>query len=188
MSTSLDLHELKWASASVSEMVVATNLLRYEKSWKDFLAYLERFWEKISRSGQSSLTTQISQVGQLRKSDQLLQYLMHARNSNEHTIRPILERVEGGIGGGTTITGGARGGTLVRGSITGGKPPDDLIWNGDLIFRFGHDRLEAIDVTDRGQKYAGPSLHMGQPITTRTPHDLAKMGFAFYVSRFQGFV
>lgn len=180
----MKIDEIKWAEESIHTMETASDLHRYEKGWKDFLGYLDVFWEKAKNSGLPSLAATISRIGNLRKTDELLCYLMHARNSNTHTIRPILEKVEGANGGGTSITGGPGGGRIIHGQIVGGKAPTDLVWEGKLEFRFGRDRLEIIDVIDRRQVYGIPVNHLGQPLTTKTPHELAKLGLAFYRENF----
>ena len=165
----MKIHEIRWAEEAIDAMESVSDLLNYEKSWKDFLGYLEVFWAKAKDSRIPSLSTTISRIGHLRRTDELLRYLKHARDSNTHTIRPILEKVEGATGGGTLIIGGAGGGTIIRGRIEGGKAPIDLVWEGNLTFRFGLDRLEVIEVRDRaGQVYGIPLIHLGQPLKSKS--------------------
>lgn len=128
------LHDIKWALGSVDAMETATCPLAYEKNLKDFLAYLERFWEKVRKCGTTKWTATVSHTGYRRRKDPLLLHLKHARNSNEHKLLPILEKIEGSNGGGSMITAGEGGGVIFRGAIEGGKPPTDLIWSGVLTF------------------------------------------------------
>jgi len=166
-------------------MRVAGSLQEYEKHWLDFLAYLERYWEKLSKSGAPGIGNLLNQVGHARKKDPLLQYLSQARNSNEHSIRELLTIIEGALdGGGTSLTGGPGGGTIVHGTVVGGEAPRAVVWRGNLTFRFGADRLEVVAVTSRAQTYPPPKQHLGSAITTKVPHELAAMGLLYYQGKF----
>ena len=41
--------ELDWADEALTEMRDAKDLVRYEKAWIDYLHYLDRAWNKLSK-------------------------------------------------------------------------------------------------------------------------------------------
>jgi hypothetical protein len=169
--------ELDWANEALAEMHAAKDLVRYEKAWIDYLHYLDRAWKKLKDFSNVYKTGQkfVSNVGMLRKNDELLRYLKHARNSHEHSIREVVA-VEAAK---TTITGGAGGGTIQRGVIHGtGKTGGLDSFNVDIKFHPEH--LVVIPVTSCNNTYAVPTEHLGKSIATQLPHELARMGVNFY--------
>jgi hypothetical protein len=63
----------------------------YEKAWRDFLHRIERVWVKTQATvhGMSGWQKLESEIGRIRKTDELLRYLQHARNADEHSISQL---------------------------------------------------------------------------------------------------
>ena len=173
--------ELDRAEIQLHVMQSATNLDVYEGAWKCFLTDIETAWnlclDAVKGNGRAQQI--VSSTNRDRKNDDLVRYLMHARNSRTHSIRPITERVLGA----TTVVGGAHGGVILPGTITGGDPTATrLETSGNITVSFQPARMEVIEVQDRGHSYPPPSSHQGSPLSTCIPHALAAMGLIYYRS------
>jgi hypothetical protein len=170
--------ELDWADEALAEMRDAKDLVRYEKAWIDYLHYLDRAWSKLRKYCNAHGIGQqhVSDVGNLRTNDALLQYLKQARNTDEHSISEVVA-VEAAK---TTITGGVGGGTIERGVIYGSGQTQGLVTSGNVEIKFHPEVLVVIPVMSRGVEYQVPTEHLGKPIATLLPHELARMGLDFY--------
>ncbi|MCX7140509.1 MAG: hypothetical protein NT123_05280 [Proteobacteria bacterium] len=179
----MELRELGWANLALTQMQSARDLNEYEKSWVDFLHYLDRAWnklEKYARAG-GSVQKHFSEVNRWRKEDELLRYLVQARNSDEHSIQEIVGKQAGCL----TITGGIDGGTIYRGMFEGSGRVGNLLHEGNLEIKFHPERLEVIPVSNRGVTYPPPESHLGSLLKTRLPHELAKIALNYYESNAQ---
>lgn len=173
--------ELDRAETQLHIMQSATNLDVYEEAWKCFLTDIETAWnlclDAVKGNGRAQQI--VSSTNRDRKIDDLVRYLKHARNSRTHSIRPITERILGV----TTVMGGTNGGVILQGTIAGRDPTATrLETSGTVIVSFQPDRLEVIEVQDRGHSYLPPTWHQGSPVSTCIPHVLAAMGLTYYRS------
>jgi|GEM_PF-2107270 len=73
-------------------MQSAGDLNEYEKSWVDFLHYLDRAWNKLGKHAHagSSVQKYLSEVNRLRKDDELLPHRLPHFLSWGFGIEPIL--------------------------------------------------------------------------------------------------
>jgi len=179
----MDVNELAWAREALLRMQSAADMVGYEKSWKDFLHYLDRAWNKLEKGlhADGGAQRHLREVNRWRKEDDLLRYLVQARNTDEHTIQAIVVNRSGGL----TITGGPGGGRIHKGIFNGSGHVDNLVYDGDLEIKFHPDRLEVISVTSRGVTYSPPENHMGSPVKSRLPHELAQMALEYYETKAQ---
>ncbi|MGZ5621899.1 MAG: hypothetical protein ACXWFG_13645 [Methylobacter sp.] len=183
----MEIKEFNYAQKSIDQMIASKNLEEYEEHWAKFLHDLDRGWNKLVLvlSDNNEFKNVVDSIRAKRRDDPLLAYLMQARNCNEHTIYEITERV---YGGSTRLIAGSGGAVIHRGTITGGKFPTDLVYSGNLKIEFSISFLNVVAVKNRGVTYEPPSSHIGTPITTRIPHELAKIGLEFYKQQFMGVV
>lgn len=176
------IREIAWASEAIAEMQVADEFDRYEKAWLDYLHYLDRGWNKLEKLLEGISQQKLSHARQTRKSDALLSYLMHARNVDEHTVRQVVAKRPGSL----KITGGPGGGTIHRGVFSGDGQVGNLVYEGALDIDFVPERMEIIGVTDRGVLYDIPAHHLGVPLKSLIPHDLARLALDYYKSLLNG--
>lgn len=176
------IREIAWASEAIAEMQVADEFDRYEKAWLDYLHYLDWGWNKLENHLAGISQQNLSQARQTRKSDALLSYLMHARNVDEHTIRQVVAKRPSSL----KITGGPGGGTIHRGVFSGDGQVGNLVYEGALDIDFVPERMEIIGVTDRGVLYDIPAHHLGLPLKSLIPHDLARLALDYYKSLLNG--
>lgn len=183
IGSQMEFRELKWANLALMQMQSARSLNEYEKSWLDFLHYLDRAWNKLVQHSHAEGSAQkyLSEVNRLRKEDELLRYLVQARNTDEHSIQEIVGKQAACL----TITGGIGGGTIHRGVFEGAGRVRNLSYEGNLEIRFHTERLEVISVSNRGATYPAPGSHLGGPLKTRIPHELAEMALKYYESNAQ---
>ena len=162
-------------------MSSARTLGDYEEYWKDFLHKIDKGFNKLRDLYKDDMRVKgvIDSINIARKSDPLISYLMQARNSDEHSIRQITERV----GGYTKLEGGAGGGVIVSGDIEGGKMQENLVTAGNLKIEFQIEYVEIISVTSRGKKYDPPNISSGKAVLTHIPHQIALIGLNFYLEK-----
>ena len=125
------IREFLWAEHDIEAMRDATDFEHYEKSWLDYLHYLDRGWNKLEKLLAGISHQKLSHARQTRKSDALLSYLMHARNVDEHTIRKVVAKHPGSL----KITGGPGGGTIDRGVFSGDGQVGNLVVASWMIVR-----------------------------------------------------
>ena len=84
----MDVNELAWAREALLRMQSAVDMVSYEKSWKDFLHYLDRAWNKLEKGlhADGGAQRHLSEVNRWRTEDDLLRNLVQARNTDEHSI------------------------------------------------------------------------------------------------------
>jgi hypothetical protein len=171
--------ELEKARAALDEMRKSHDLVSYEEAWKLFLFRLERVWNKLcahlSKSPKYKNCLVIDHAKQLRGNDPLLSYLMYARGADEHTIEDITERQPGGIG---------------INPATGNKLEIDYmsISNGNIFIKskqpikikFYPEKIKLNSITNRGGTYHPPKTHLGNPIKSIEPIDVALAGLNYY--------
>lgn len=67
---------------------------------------------------------------------------------------------------------------IVNGSVTEYKGSHPL------VITFTPESVEVKEVVNRQQRYAPPTTHLGKPLDTRHPTELAKLGIEFYQQLF----
>lgn len=137
------LVELRAASDAIHEMseISVGNFQLFEIAWQKFLQSIDRFWNKFKACcyDKKGWQTFESKIVEKRKKDQLLNYLMQARNVTEHTISPVVKDWEANLKA-TPLNGGVH-----------------LSWD-------PFDR-HLLTVINRGQKYPPPQMHLGKPMS-----------------------
>lgn len=175
------IREFIRAEELLALMFSARTLDDYEEYWKDFLHKLDKGFNKLQDLYKDELRVKgvINSIHLARKSDPLISYLMQARNSDEHSIRQITERVDAC----TKLEGGVGGGVIVKGVIEGGKMPEGLVAAGNLKIEFQSEYLKIIYVTCRGKKYDPPKISSDKGVLIHIPHQIALIGLNFYLEK-----
>lgn len=163
----------------MEEMRKTHDLISYEEAWKLFLIRLERVWNKLcnhlSTSPKYKNWPIIDHAKQIRRNDPLLSYLINARGADEHTIEEITERQPGGIG-----INPASGNELHIEHMT--------IANGNIFIKskqpikidFIPEKIKLKSITNRSGTYNPPKTHLGNPIKSIEPIDVAEAGLNYY--------
>lgn len=143
-------------------------------AWDDFLIAAAGVYSKLEQGAKDDKASAAWYQGrkQARKHDDLLRYIHHARNSEEHTIAGSVDQV------GFRFTDCGKDVRLVdRGP---GRLPDVVVpatSSGSLKILPPGARL--LPVRDRGVVYDPPSTHLGQPIEGRNPYMVTKLAVEY---------
>jgi hypothetical protein len=176
--------QLKKAESYITKMSSAGTLEEYEESWKDYLQNLERAWNKLvshlNKSPKYQGWVERGRTEKLRRTDQLLSYLVNARGAEEHSVTDITKQQSGRIGinpaNGTSMH-------IKRLEVNNGH----ILVDSDqpIKFDFTPGKVELLPVVNRGRTYQIPTTHLGSKITITEPTKLAKQGIDFYRTYFE---
>ena len=169
--------ELDRARAALDAMRSSKTLEEFEENWKDFLRRIERTWNKVTAHFGKSPKWDVwrGKFEALRKTDQLLSYLVNARGAEEHTVNEVMGREPGGIG-----INPAEGNSLYiermevnNGKITIQSPQK-------LRIEFIPARATLVPIVNRGKTYSVPTNHLGGRIEPSDVLAVADAALAFY--------
>jgi hypothetical protein len=158
----------------------AQTVEEYASAWGDYLIALAGVYTALEKGAQLSPKSQpwFGRKKHERKTDPLLKYLHHARDSEEHGLEPILQPAN------VTFTLAPDGGVEIReASATVGNNKvefgrqDGLVPPGSSMVSLG---LRLVPVHDDrfGDTFYPPDQHLGQPITSI--RDLLNMSFRYH--------
>lgn len=148
--------------------------------WRGFLVSIEKVWKKIERAGvainQGKFGLLQKPFKERKKNDRLLSYILHARNSDEHSVQEVSSHLNQYTAVPIGIVHRSMGQADVFEPVNpSGRPSVQM----DIKF-------ELVDVTDRGKTYRPPwgSVVPG-PIS---PIEAAEKALGFYREYMAAFV
>lgn len=153
-------------------MEKAADVQRLSDGWLDLLNEAQRVFLKMKKATEGcSAKGWYDRIQYQRTSDDMLRYLLHARNADEHGISKITEVERGGIG---IQVGGD--GYVEHMEINNAAGRVDIKYRGKnpLHFKFIPGEVKLLPVFDRGIKYDVPTTHLGRPIEAK-PLAVAKL-------------
>jgi hypothetical protein len=171
---------LQKAEAALLALQSARSFDHVETAWSDFLLAASAIYSKLDQGAKSSArsTAWFGRVKRLRKTDPLLRYLHHARNSDEHGIEDTTHRKALGAewiwpDGQKTLIRFDDPNVQLRETSSGDVPLDRLIHYTDLV-----------PVTDRryGDSFEPPDTHLDRAVTTRDPVQIANIAIGYLQS------
>jgi hypothetical protein len=172
--------ELAATKRVLEAMRAAQTLDDIEAAWRSFLQNANKVWTKLELVCKAPSPAQAWLGGHLRtrKTDMLLRYLKHARNSDEHTLTEIVSKQPGSIG----IRGapGTSGVYIKSMTINSGPQGTHIDYEGspiEIVQTVPHVKLER--VFDRGSWYNPPTQHLGQRLSQADPVSIAVAGFEY---------
>ncbi len=173
--------ELHLAKELFEEMKRAESLNALEALWKRFLHHVDRVWNKAEAHYCKSpkWPNWGGKYIRLRRQDELLSYLVAARNADEHSISEV-----------TALQGGSfrinardpNQGLHIKSLKFGPKGIEDISLGTEAIIEFTPAQVQLIKVHNRDRDYAPPSRHLGQPIDTSNLIVVAAAALRFYES------
>ena len=169
---------LENARHAVAQMRTAGPFEAYEVAWRQFLQEINKVWRKVELECKknSKFNGWRTKYVELRKSDALLCYLHHARNSDEHTLTEITKRVPGSI----AISAPPETGVLFVRSLrmhAGGMIEYD---GSPAVFNVTQPSVQLERVFDRGTWYEVPDSHLGKTLAEKDPLAIAALALTFY--------
>lgn len=178
--------ELNASKRCLERMVSAKNYEEYEEAWCDFLNRLEKIFEKLHRAcnpHKEKFNALISKENALRSSDPLLRYLKQARNADTHSIQDVAKRVPGSFHLGFDVSTPGEP-VHIEKLVMRGTDIQEYRGSHPLVVTFTPETVEVKEVINRGEHYLPPESHLSQPLKTRHPTELAKLGIEFYEQLF----
>ena len=175
---------LEAAFRSFELLKVATDFAEFEVCWGALLTALNSAFDILRESAKdknSSFNWMFKLVAE-RRQDELLSYIWHARNVNDHGIDYIVEDQPGGF----TIPMPASGALHIKhlsvenGKITrfeghGFGAPVSIFIHPDGIF--------LKPVVDRGNEYKPPDYHLGSALADKSPTGIAGAALKYFALR-----
>ena len=125
-----------------------------------YLAALRKVWIKTERGCQhvrKSFEPWQGKFKRQRKKDQLLRYLEHARNADQHSLQLVLDDVPK-----QTVKAGG-----------------DTVYVGNSVVTIA-PRIELLPVENYGEWYNPPVEHLGEALARRDPLKVAELGLTYY--------
>jgi hypothetical protein len=181
MATSLQASksELQRAKQSLTELKSSKDFKHFEDKWRDLLNYLEKCWIKSERECQhvkNKFEPWQGTFKALRRSDPLLKYLKQARDSDNHSVQEIIDKIPGHTTGKFL---NPQGGHIERMVFEKGVLKE---YSGDpMIIEFKPGKVEAKSVVNQGQTFTPPLYHRGRPLkNSKDPIEIAELGIGFY--------
>lgn len=167
--------ELKRAEAELEAMKTATDVHARLHHWVELLRAVDRLWNKsegwFSRSPKWKPWQ--GRYVRLRRTDELLKYMLYARNVEEHSAEPSAV-----VAPGATVIG--------RGSQSVFIDELRIDSRGQIAKYKGSHPLEVIPPTvvtrvvdNRGVVVKPPTMHLGKPMTANVM-EMGEAGLAFY--------
>jgi hypothetical protein len=169
------MKEFTYVERCISTIESSRTFDDIEREWTIALAVLLSIRNKLKNEFKdcSSCKSILDDMTNKFSSDELLSYILHSRNCDQHSIMPIAEK------GGTS--------TVVRGPLTiqpgtviiGGKLPamtDKISGDGEIYLQ---ESIALIHVTDSRRTYAPPSSHLGNQLSSTKPTDLLKLALDY---------
>ncbi len=173
------LHRTKWeleaAERALEAMRLAETRKDFHEAWQSFLDRLEKVWKMAERECQSfrqRFEPFQGRYKKLRRDDELLAYLAHARNADQHTLQMISAfcavgfQIEIPPGGKVEIKLDKQAGQL---QIRGAKKADSLPPS-FVLFPF----------RDSDVQYNPPKNHLGSTLDENGPLPVAEKALEFY--------
>lgn len=173
------LIELENALKAIEAMEASKDLHSYERAWIDFVTYIDRTYNKIRAATPPDGKAHkiLAKINQDRKNDDLLKYIMQARNSSEHSIDSITEKQAGGlsIGSGHKSNSGYIHSLIYKNGVVEQSP-----LNYNVIVEFSEEGLRLAQIRNRGVIYDAPTFHMGCKIAKASISKVARLAYDYY--------
>jgi hypothetical protein len=169
--------EFDLAGAKLKGMKDSSNLAAFAQSWSDFLSHVQRAFTRMKiATAKGPSKGWYDTIESQRHTDELLSYIRHARNADEHGVDPVTVQKPGGIGikpkvGNSLIVDNLEigGGKIVMGP--------EMAKNAKIEFIPASIHLSA--VRDRGIEYLPPKSHLGVALQETTPIIVAEAAHKF---------
>lgn len=179
---------LKDALDAFEQLKVAAEWAAFESAWTRILTALSSTYAILQQSAKGSAKSEgwFAKVLGQRRADEVLSYLMHARNANDHGIADVIKLQRGGMG----IRASDRSkGLYIEKLVAGddGQIKELQGWQSDgsppEIVHYP-DRVKLVPVVDRGKEYQPPTTFLGNPLMDESPIAVAQQVLEFMVILF----
>ncbi|HHQ4928184.1 TPA: hypothetical protein ACSP88_001591 [Aeromonas hydrophila] len=174
-------NELNTAIRACERMRTAQSMSELESEWRIYLSSIEKCWVKTERACQefqNKFQPWQGKYKSIRKTDQLLKYLYHARHSDQHSIQEIIEPKPSTLISSIGEPGQNVSIRYLTTNLLGGI--DNYQGSHPIITISLPARIEALPVLSSKKWYEPPKKHLGKLIPLPTPIVIAELGISFY--------
>ena len=181
---------LDLAKAAAERLNLENGFKAYEQAWSDFLSQASRFYSKMEQGckGCNKSEPWFGNKKHERRTDALMSYLHHARDSDEHGLERIAEKTGERLNvhmkkGATDVHAKFEMMLDSNGKIHIRNPETSTPQSIDR-FEMVNPRTELVTVRDHrfGDKFNPPEMHLDRPIVDKTPLGLAKIAIRYLES------
>jgi hypothetical protein len=179
---------LDLAKKAVERLNLDGGFKPYEQAWSEIVSQLSRFYSKLEQGAKGCKTSEpwMGRKKSERKSDPLMSYLHHARNSDEHGIDYITQRGADAMTMKFPSTNEVRVGFEMMIDDSGAmhiRNPTVESPNGGVdTIEVLNPRVELVAVKDRNVIYHPPQMHADRPVVDRSPVGCAHLAIAYLES------
>ena len=169
--------EFRKSLAKLEMMKKSTDIHQLSDIWSEFLTSVSRVFNKLKNATRIGASKGwYDNIENMRKKDELLSYIRHARNCDEHGLDPITNKQRGSIG-----MGAKDGGALYLDNLSITK---DGITIGEkaaknIQLTFYPAQVLLIPVKDKGRLYHPPTNHLGTEISGSNPILVAELAVKY---------
>jgi hypothetical protein len=161
----------------------ATSFADTRRAWSDFLLAASAIYSKLEQGAKSNPKSLFwfGTKKKERRDDELLSYIHHARNTDEHGLAQLTKESQWGEVTFPNPIGGAPVSLVYTGDDPD-DPPDNFkmtnVTTGEVYEPLNHKKTEylaVVAVTDEryGDTFKPPKLHLGEPIEVDEPLGIA---------------
>lgn len=172
---------LEVAREALDRLRIEGGYKSYERAWSVIIAELSRFYSKLEQGAKGCNLSEpwFGQVKRARKTDPLMAYLHHARNSEEHGLEYITQRGADGLSLRFPATNEVKVGfemMIDDAGVMHVRNPTVQSPNGGIeSVEIVNPRVDLVQVWDRGIAYQPPQNHKTRPIVDCSPLGCARL-------------
>ncbi|WP_157516583.1 MULTISPECIES: hypothetical protein [unclassified Methylosinus] len=179
------IEKLNHANRKLRDMEAAKTLDQLALLWEEFLIAQNGVYTRLKKATElGSAKGWFDRISNERSSDELLRYLLHARNAAEHGIERITSQEPGNV---TLNSEPGKPLHIKRLEIRSGHDGMRIIGDRETLSQlrigFTPGEVRLIAVKDRGIIYLPPNMHFGKPIQNVSPVVCANLGIAYLTSK-----
>jgi hypothetical protein len=152
----------------------------FELAWRNFLLEASSVYSKLEQGAKSSGKSRawFGRVKHVRKNDELLSYIHHARNTEEHSLEGSTNRTEitaKPANKWTKILPPKEGDNTISATVQSNQP---------LAVTLISPGIRLVPVTDERyhDTFNPPTTHLGQLLVDRSPIAVARLGIQYFES------
>jgi hypothetical protein len=168
---------LSRAKAALKILQSSSNRADRESAWIDLITVLGTVYSKLEQGakGSGKSSAWFGRKKHERKTDELLAYIHHARNSSEHGIARSGRYAKQSV----SFTGMLKPGEMagLRSTPSGMEP---FSTDPDLELRFVENDVHLLAVRDSGVMYHPPKKHMGVPLAEFGASRMAALAVSYF--------
>ena len=166
--------EFDRAFQNIDELASADHYAEVARHWAAFLVNAGRVFTKLEQA--SKITAKIrawwgKKVNE-RRSEELLRYVWHARNADEHGIRPVTDLHPGSI---REVSPTNEEAEKLRRQMQNQPLPYAPI----ALLEIVNPHVKLVSVYDRGVRFDPPNTFRGAPISSPHPHNVGLLALSY---------